>query len=182
MTDKIKLGRLILVLTVVTAISALVLSFTYQFTNPRIISNRQARQQENVMAVIPEAESFEEVEREGLLIFEGYDDQERLVGVAVSHEDTGFQGPIVVVTGIDVDTMSVSGVRVQEMAETPGLGARIDEEWFLQQFVNQGLDSDFDADDDYDIIAGATISSEVVAAIVQESLEMIAAIYGEGGL
>lgn len=172
-----KTFRLILVLMVISMVSALVLTATFAVTEPRIETNRTARQEENIEAVLPEALTFQERVEEDIEIFEGYCEDGDLIGLAVNRVGPGFQGPISLIIGIDSATLTITGVRVQEMAETPGLGARITEDWFLDQFKGSHLDSSLE----YDIIAGATVSADAVAEIIEESLEAIEDIYGEGG-
>ncbi len=170
--------RLILVLMVISMVSALVLTASFSVTEPRIEANRTARQKENIEAVLPEALTFQERVEEHIEIFEGYCEDGDLIGLAVNRVGPGFQGPISLIIGIDSATLTITGVRVQEMAETPGLGARITEDWFLDQFKGSDLDS---SSLEYDIIAGATVSADAVAEIIEKSLEAIKDIYGEGG-
>lgn len=173
-----KTFRLILVLMVISMVSALVLAATYQVTEPLIRANRSARQQENIKGVLPQAVHFQEQEGEGFSIFEGYNEEGELVGLAVNKVGPGFQGPISLVIGFEKDTLAITGVRVQEMAETPGLGARITEDWFLKQFRGHQRGSTFD---DYDIIAGATVSANAVTQILEETLELMESLYGKEG-
>lgn len=171
-------GRLILVLMIITMISALVLSASWQTTQPRIEDNRMARQRENVQAVLPMAVDFVQRKEGDLHIFEGFDEEGDLLGLAVNKVGPGFQGPISIIVGITADSFQITGVRIQDMSETPGLGARITEDWFLQQFTDLQASSTFD---DYDAIAGATVSADAVAEILKESLIRIQLLYEEGG-
>lgn len=171
-------GRLVLTLMIITMLSALVLSAGYQLTQPRILENQMARQEKNIQAVLPQAVEFEERRKEDLLIFAGFDQEGEQVGWALNMEGPGFQGPISVIVGVALDSFTITGVRIQDMAETPGLGARITEDWFLQQFTGLSATSSWE---DYDAIAGATVSGDAVAEIIQESLTRIQSMYqGEG--
>lgn len=170
--------RLILVLMVISMISALVLSASFSLTEPLIEANRIHRQEENIRAVLPMAHAFKERSEEGLTFFEGFNEEGEFIGLAVNKVGPGFQGPLSLVIGVEGESFTITGVRVQDMAETPGLGARITEDWFLQQF--QGLSQESKLME-LDGIAGATVSSDAVAMIIEMSLEEIVEVYKEGG-
>lgn len=59
-----------------------------------------------------------------------------LAGYVVPFAGPGFWDDIEGVIGIAADRTTVKGIAFYEQAETPGLGARIDEEEFRQKFVN----------------------------------------------
>jgi len=71
--------------------------------------------------------------------------------------------------GVDPGTQQVVGVRVLEHQETPGLGARITEDWFLAQFAGKSLADPFRAGEDVQAISGATVSTRGVAQTVLQS-------------
>lgn len=170
--------RLILTLMVISMVSALVLSACFTMTEPLIEANRIHRQEENIRAVLPMAHEFKERVENDLTFFEGFDKEGEPIGLAVNRMGPGFQGPISLVIGVETDSFTITGVRVQEMVETPGLGARITEEWFLQQFEGLGQDASFN---ELDSIAGATVSADAVAMIIESSLDTIVEVYEEGG-
>ncbi|MCK8815855.1 FMN-binding protein [Natroniella sulfidigena] len=163
--DKIQ-PRLILVLTLITIASAIVLTFIDDLTAPLIAEQAEKRVQEAVLSVVPEAVDFEEVESENFELFQGLDESEEVVGIAVQHQTQGYTGPIDVMVGLDVDTRQVTAVEVLSHTETPGLGARIVEEQFRGQF--EGRKS---IEEEIEIIAGATISSEAVEEIVDDVIK-----------
>lgn len=95
----------------------------------------------------------------------------------------GLWGSITAFVGFDADSMAIAGVTFQDHVETPGLGARIDEPWFRQQFVGKsGPFSELrpepkdksDGTQDpgaFDQITGATITSTAVKDIMNKSIE-----------
>lgn len=95
----------------------------------------------------------------------------------------GLWGTITAYIGFQQDALTIAGVTFQDHVETPGLGARIDEPWFRQQFV--GKSGPFDelrpepkdkratteAADAFDQITGATITSKAVKKIMNKSIQ-----------
>lgn len=90
----------------------------------------------------------------------------------------GLWGHISAVVCIDPSAATIAGLSFTEHNETPGLGARIEEDWFQEQFrgkkapvrlqpegTRSGSSSDIDA------ITGATITSRAVRDIVNLTLE-----------
>lgn len=99
------------------------------------------------------------------------------------HTGSGLWGSITAYVGFDGDGRHIRGVTFQDHVETPGLGARIDEAWFRNQFVGKSgpftemnpepanKDNTSDADYAFDQITGATITSSSVRTIMNESLD-----------
>lgn len=88
----------------------------------------------------------------------------------------GLWGDITAVICFDATTASIVGVTFTKQNETPGLGGRIDEEWFQVQFggkrapvelVPEGTESGNPAE--VDAITGATITSKAVRDIVNRA-------------
>ncbi|MCK8827876.1 RnfABCDGE type electron transport complex subunit G [Natroniella acetigena] len=172
--------RLILVLTLITIASAVSLTFIDDLTAPLIAEEAEKRVQEAVLSVVPDAVDFEEVEDENFEIFKALDEVGEVVGVAVQHDIRGYTGPIDVMVGLDMAEEKIIALDVLSHTETPGLGARITEDEFRDQFRGR----DFSSQEEVDIIAGATISSnavEVVVSEVVESAEDIQAAVESGG-
>ncbi|MFC1538760.1 FMN-binding protein [Candidatus Latescibacterota bacterium] len=96
---------------------------------------------------------------------------------AISINGSGFQGPITVIVALDGGV--ITGFKVVEQVETPGLGARITEDAFQQSFVgkrvldgirmtrtgNAGM-SEFDA------ITGATETSRALERLLNRGFEL----------
>jgi Na+-transporting NADH:ubiquinone oxidoreductase subunit C len=103
--------------------------------------------------------------------------------IVVATTGPGLWGMITALVGITPDGTEIMGVTFMDHTETPGLGARIDEPWFKQQFVGrQGPFRTLRAEpkdksgrapatDTIDQITGATITSTAVRDIMNRSLE-----------
>ena len=116
-----------------------------------------------------------------------YDQEQKLVGFALTAQGMGFQDMIELIYGYDPVNETIVGYRVLGSRETPGLGSKIEtDQAFLDNFKQ--LDVSLTADGaslahpvetvktgkktqpwQIDMITGATISSQAVGRILQES-------------
>lgn len=78
-----------------------------------------------------------------------------LEGYAIKTVTSGYGGELVVVTGISKSAEEISGMRLVEHEETPGLGANAAEADYYELFNGKSLD-----DEITDAISGATLTSE----------------------
>ena len=97
----------------------------------------------------------------------------------------GLWGEIEAVIGFDAALNRLTGVDFTKQNETPGLGARIAEDWFRLQFrgktgpfsrVPEGTLSD--SDREFDAITGATGTSTAVEQILNDAIEAAPGILG----
>jgi len=165
MNETIKLTT---VLTLICILSAVALSFVYESINPIIEENKNNRLRAALKEVIPLADNFKEAEdiqkfEEIKSIFRGFKDN-KITGYAILLEASGYGGDIKILVGVNKDK-EITGIKIMEHLETPGLGARIEENEFLSQFI--GKPKEFDA------ITGATISSTAVIDTVKELIYSI---------
>jgi len=99
-------------------------------------------------------------------------------GYVVFTSGAGLWGEIVAAFGFSRDLSTLTGIEFVEQNETPGLGARITETWFKEQFRGkQGpfvLVEEGTADDanELDAITGATRTSNAVLKIANEVFEV----------
>lgn len=114
--------------------------------------------------------------------------------VAVEQSGPGLWGTISVILAATPDGGRVRGIRVVAQNETPGLGGRIEEAWFLGQYEGEkavggaismraGAESSGKADADKDNgrvdgISGATRTSQSFGAIVDAALARVKATGG----
>lgn len=134
---KSSLINMVVSLGIITVAAAALLSWIYTMTEQPIAEANQRNQVEAIQNVAPEfdndpiAEATEVVpegESTAVKVFPARKDG-KLVGAAVeSYSNTAFSGTIRLIYGFDIDG-NVMGYAVMEHAETPGLGAKMDE-WF----------------------------------------------------
>lgn len=98
-----------------------------------------------------------------------------ITGYAIPAEGAGLWGSIDAYIGISSDYTKILGLEFIQQSETPGLGGRISELDFLEQF--RGLDISSTVGEDYiiynpaaggnvDAIAGATLTSKSVSTLL----------------
>jgi len=110
-------------------------------------------------------------------VYAGYDEAGALVGFAVPAEGAGFQDTIKLLYGYNVERKRVVGMEVLESRETPGLGDKIIKDaHFVGEFRDLAVEPSIVAvkggssrENEVDAISGATISSNAVVRIINES-------------
>jgi len=125
----------------------------------------------------------------GMRVYAGYDARGELAGIALAAAAQGYQDVIRILYSYDPACECIRGIEVLKMAETPGIGDRIAKDPdFLQNFA--ALDARLDATGSglanaivsvrhgsktspwqIDAISGATISSQAVARMLNESAQ-----------
>ncbi|KPU26515.1 hypothetical protein TR13x_09885 [Caloranaerobacter sp. TR13] len=173
-------SRMVIVLLIVGAVSGLVLALTFKWTEPKINEIAEANQKKAILEVLPKASSYKVMENNDW-IFIGYDENGREVGIAFVAEGGGFQGDIKMMVGLDTKEEKLTGMTILSHLETPGLGARIEEDWFKDQFKGKSIKDNFVAKQDIEAITGATISSNAVSNILKKTIPAALKAYKTGG-
>lgn len=178
--------NLILTLATIGIISALLLTFVYEWTTPYIQANQAEARKAAINEVLPNVEEVEEVEKNGNIFYEGYDASGNQIGVAFQNSGGGYNGTIEVMIGVDIEDNKIYRISVLNHQETPGLGARITEDEFKSNFQDKPF-GDYNVvktppseDTQVQAIAGATISSESITRIIEDGLNKVTAAYGGG--
>lgn len=169
------------VLTIVCIIVTLALAGTYQLTHPVIAANAKAAADEARGEVLPSGKGgYSPVDCKLLDGVADVYDADNRTGFVITTEDKGFGGEIVVMTGIDIDG-KITGVKVLEHTETPGLGTKAMTEAHLSQYMGQGriTNANETGAANIDAISGATISSDAVFRAVDKALRQYALLGGE---
>ncbi len=176
--------RLVGVMAAFCAVAGLLLAWANQVTSDPIEEAARAEKRQALREILkgcdndPEAETVE-IEHDGRqwTFFIGRKG-DAFAGVAFeSASEKGYGGPIRIFVGLSADG-KVQGVKVlQADGETPGLGARIKEPSFLDQFIGRPVINTrwaAVAKDGGEIqaITGATISSRAVAEAIRTGLEV----------
>lgn len=95
----------------------------------------------------------------------------------------GLWGAIDMVMAIDTEKKMLTGIEIIAQNETPGLGARITEQWFKKQFQNKlpplTMEAAVSGDSKVDAISGATRSSNFLLNIVNSAFMAAVAVMGE---
>lgn len=152
----------LVMILIITSLSGYLLAQVYKITKPRIDQQKKNEEQRLYREIFPEGVEFIE-EKEYISVYDG---EKKLLGRIYHIVQAGYGGPIVIKVGFDTEG-KVKGVRILEQTETPGLGAKITEKQFLEQFAgksgNQLLLKKYSNEGTIDAITGATISSKAVS-------------------
>jgi Na+-translocating ferredoxin:NAD+ oxidoreductase subunit G len=173
--------RMIIVLTSVMVLSGLVLALADTVFQPQIQANKHRALQTSLAAIFPKATKpqFKQLPIKKMTIYRGTDASGTLLGYAVGIVTNGYGGPISLLIGLSADLKKIVGMEVVEDSETPGMGARIADDWFRNQFdglnplqtityvKNEKPDS---AKNQIEAISGATISTKAVLSGLNSSI------------
>lgn len=145
----------------------------------RIVQNRLDETVDQIPKLVPGAtrEASTQDEIDGGRVFRAKNPAGQL-GWVISGGGQGFADRIELLVGVDARVREITGVYVLEQKETPGLGNRITEEGFLSQFAGTPAGKELvvvktgaRAANEIDAITGATISSEAVCRIINQTLK-----------
>ena len=181
-------------LLLITAIVAALLGGINMVTEPIIAENNEATFQANLKELLPGAEKFELdgtklPEPEAGVTVNGVYCGMAADGTPVGYVadavcSEGYGGDVVVMTGVDADG-KITKVKVTEMEETPGLGAKCQTDWINQytglteNIVVSKNGSAGDNPNKIDAISGATITSRAVTKAVNNSLSAAIAVIND---
>ncbi len=156
-------------LAVIVVISVSLLLSISSVTSP-VLEMRKAEETKNTLETIfPEMGNYE-VEDEIYII---YRDGEK-DGYAFQSSGKGYGGEIEILVGLDTG-FKIKGISVLSHTETPGLGARITEASFTDQFKGMSL-SELALKSEgggIDAITGATISSKAVVDAIRGNMSEV---------
>ena len=155
----------ILVLTLICLFISAALAITNNFTGPVIAKAAADRAEAARSEVIPEADSFELLQVEGLpqTVREVYKTTNN-AGYVFMLTVSGYGGDINIICGIAPDGTIIS-TKTLAHTETKGMGSKITEEPFAGQFP--GKDASLEG---VDAISGATISSRAYINAVKDAV------------
>ncbi len=165
---------------------ACLLAATQTSLSGRIVENQQRALNQAILEVVPGLERTEELVLDGNRVFKCTDAAGNLLGWAVQASGAGFVDKITLVAGLSVDGRLITGVKVIDNLETPGLGNKIEGAW-AAQWQNRDATRPFSvtktaaAVDRNEIaaITGATYSSVYVTNIVNDVLTRIRPLLAE---
>ena len=176
----IKLGA---ILAVYAAVACVMLAFVYAGTSKIIASRVEADQNAALKEIFPDADSFEPVEGvtspdPSVTIESAYVAKRggTTAGMALKLSRASYSGSIVLLAGVSVDKR-ITGVKIMEHSDTPGLGAnaaspsyfvdRVNGITFYGQFAGKSVDDPFTVKGDVVAITASTITSRAVTASVK---------------
>jgi Na+-transporting NADH:ubiquinone oxidoreductase subunit C len=185
-----------------TAIFTGILSGVYVYSRPLIEANERLSEvnaQLNALGVaVPAGMSSTDLEAyyeqnidvnniNGLDVFQ-YEADDGSIKYAVPFEGAGLWGDITGIIAMEQDLKTLVGMDFISQNETPGLGGRIEEDWFKEQFRGISLYEDGEyirfstagSEGQVDAITGATATSNAVLDILNESINQAKSNIGGG--
>jgi len=173
-----KIIRMGLILMAYCMIAGIALGVVRKVSKERTELIAKQMKTEAIKQVLPNADNFLPI----------VDDSSFEYYIGVSGTDTlgyvfegkayGFSSDIEVIIGVDT-SFTIKGMRVISQVETPGLGSKVEDEGFIQNFIDKNyknlkLDKD---GGNIQSITGATISSKATLKAVETSLAKLRNIY-----
>lgn len=184
MNETLKLG---LILLLITVISAGVLAVSNSITAERIaeadkIANEQAQKE-----ILAEANEFRALDENRLNeiqnansnileISEAYSNG-NLIGYTIKSVTSGYGGDVVMITGFSLEG-KITGMKVLNHSETPGLGANSTKSYFSDSFKNKSVTNELYAgknpsgESEVQALTSATITTNAVLAGVNAAREV----------
>lgn len=187
--------KIITVLTLVCIICAFSLALVQGLAEKKIEFNAAKRVKDAISNLAPGYSGIEEIALGEEVVYKLKDQQGKLIGYAFSAQGQGYQGKIKILAVVNPSLSRLEGIEIVDSLETPGLGAKIQEEPFRSQFKGLNLagpiscDKDASGDKDkvqatsqatkvsgqgqIEAITGATISSRAVVNILNQRINLL---------
>ncbi|MFC1883645.1 RnfABCDGE type electron transport complex subunit G [Thermodesulfobacteriota bacterium] len=182
--------KMIVVLAIICGGSGLSLSLFHEVTKePRAYQLLKFVQEPSIKAVLEGLENYDNDPIKDRIALPGGKDEkgkdivmnifpakqgDKIVALAYGSSATGYHGIIEVMVGIDTSG-KLTGISIMTHTETPGLGAKIVQADFTDQFTGLELSDELNlssAGGKVDGISGASLSSKGVMAAVRKALEL----------
>ncbi len=175
----------------ITIICVGILTTFYHMTNKRVEDYQALQIQKQVLetfelsteAVSEDYHKYITMHTRDTLTFYEAKRDNNVIGHCFPVQGSGLWGTIRALVALDKDMSKIIGFTIVEQNETPGLGARITEKWFLDQFKNKPIGSNnkvikftlIPEDEkanktEIQQITGATASSRAVVNILYNNL------------
>lgn len=177
----------VIVLSCICLFVSLALAFTYKVANPIIIKNNQAAADAARTEILPAADAFTQIEETGAVsndgkavVTEAYK-ADNGAGYVMTVETKSFGGALVMMVGMDGEGL-ITGVKVTEHADTPGVGTKNMEVDYLAQYG--GMAELTSADNikkesaPFAFISGASVTGQAIHSGVAAALSQFAAMGG----
>ena len=175
----------IVVLVGICLVISAALAATYAVASPIIEKNNSGAQNEALRELLPDADEFSPVEGDfwasddGQVVVTAANTANNGAGVVITVDTTSFGGTLTEMVGIGSDG-AITGVKVINHADTPGVGTKAMEEEHLVQYSGvTELDSTSAKNDSViDHVSGASVSSDAIHYGVYAALQQYAQMGG----
>jgi len=173
------LPNMILSLSIISVVMAIALGFVYEKTREPILKSKQEKIVNAISEVLPPFDNDPtkektNIEGENLVIYKATKGGQWVGSAVKTYSYKGFSGDIVLMVGFLPDG-TIYNISVVEQKETPGLGSKMKEPKFKNQFNNKNPEKFKLAvkkdGGDVDAITASTISSRAFCDAVERAYE-----------
>lgn len=180
--------HIITTLTLIGVIAGGSLSLVNNWAAPRIAINQKAETERAIFLVHLDGKKYEELKNAGFEVYKVFDEADSSVGYSLVYSGNGFQGKIKLMIGLSDDINKITSIEVLEQSETPGLGTKILEPPYKDQYnglvttpaikLVKGVEPS--NPNEVQSITGATISSRAVVTIVNDGVAKLRVLENKG--
>jgi electron transport complex protein RnfG len=185
-----KVTHIVAALTIIGIIAGGSLSLVNNWAAPKIAANQKAETERAIYLVHLDGKRYEEIKNSGFEVYKVFNQADSSVGYSLVYSGNGFQGKIKLMIGLAEDLIKITSIEVLEQSETPGLGTKILEPPYKDQYKGltpvpiikliKGIEPS--NPNEVKAITGATISSRSVVAIVNEGVSKLKELENKGAL
>ena len=172
--------KIVSVLTLICLICGFFLAYTYQVSKEKIVLNEQKAINDAIYDIVPSCAAVKPVKVKGEEVYKLFGRQNNLLGYAFLASGNGYQGKIKILAALKQNLEDLYGIEIIDSVETPGLGAKIKEPFFKNQFRNLEVMPEITytktkptKPNEIKAITGATISSRSVVNILNKEISRI---------
>jgi len=165
------------VLTVVCVLCAFLLAFVNNAASERIVANDTKKIEDAIGKLMPSFKRTEKLNIGGESVYKLFNAKEESLGYAFLAKGDGYQGTIKLLAIINPGLDKLEGIEIIDSVETPGLGARIKDDFFRNQFKNLTVTSPIECvkenvtqENQIKAISSATISSKSLVNILNKRI------------
>ncbi|MBK9096726.1 MAG: FMN-binding protein [bacterium] len=180
--------HIIATLTIIGIIAGGSLSLVNNWAAPKIAINQKAETERAIFLVHLDGKRYEAIKNAGFEAYKVFDESDSSLGYSLVYSGNGFQGKIKLMIGLSVDISKITSIEILEQSETPGLGTKILEAPYKDQFnelipggaikLVKGIEPS--NPNEVQSITGATISSRAVVTIVNEGVSKLRTLENKG--
>jgi len=172
--------KIVGVLTLVCVLCAFFLSLAAALAEKKTKANAKEKIKTAIVNLAKEAVIIKEIKIDDEIIYNLLDKFDNSIGYAFSAQGQGYQGKIKLLAVANPSLGFLAGIEVVESLETPGLGAKIQESAFKEQFNKLSILNEIELlkqeptkGSQIKAITGATVSSRAVVNILNKRLEKL---------
>lgn len=173
MRKELKLG---LFLLIVAGLAGLAIGYVNDITSPIIAEQIKQNKIDSFAEVYPGAEEVKDESSQYVKEEDGIVTEVNVAykagapcGVIYTVEPSGYSGVVRTLVAFDIATQKITGIKVLNQTETPGLGANSEESWFADRFKDKTATQPLEVvkqepvgDNQILAITSATITSKAV--------------------